>query len=113
MISFTKTPQANLPNATFEYAWNGRVLTATLNHVERDDDGAVLSVTQVASEDFDFSGLLADEIAEVETQVIPINPVVSAYCDSSGDLYVNVVDWYDPLHDSAPEQSTEVIDEQA
>lgn len=109
-IYFEQIPQAGLPDATLGYAWSGRVMTATLYHVERDDDGAVRSQVAVASEDFDFSSLAAGEMAQVEPQVLPVTPVVSAVCDESGDLHVSVVNWYDPQYEATPQQMTEVLD---
>ncbi len=109
-IYFEKIPQAGLDGASLGYAWSGRVLTATLYHVEHGDDGAIASQTAVASEDFDFSGLAAGEMAQVEPQVLPVTPVVSAVCDESGDLHVSVVNWYDPQYEATPQQMTEVLD---
>ncbi|HFC09075.1 MAG TPA: hypothetical protein ENJ54_04340 [Chloroflexi bacterium] len=110
MIYFTKVPQANLPDAAFGYAWSGRTLTATLYYVERDEDGTIANQTAVASEDFDFSSLGEDEVAQVEQQVLPVSPVVRAECDANGDLHVQVVNWYDPRYEAAPETQTEVLD---
>ena len=109
MINFTKVPQANLPDAAIGYEWNGRVLTATPYYVERGEDGAVASQTAVASEAFDFSGLAAGNVAQIEPQVLSVNPVVHAECDDNGDLHVQVVIWYDPRYENAPETQTEVL----
>ncbi|HFC08462.1 MAG TPA: hypothetical protein ENJ54_01210 [Chloroflexi bacterium] len=108
-IYFEKFPQAGLQDAALGYTWSGRVLTATLYHVERGDDGAIASQTAVASEDFDFSSLAAGEVARVEPQVLPVNPVVRAECDANGDLHARVVNWYDPRYENAPETQTEVL----
>ena len=109
-IEFVQIPQAGLPAAAFDYAWRGRVLTTTLYHVERGEDGAVASRTAVATEVFDFSGLAAGDVAQIEPQVLPVNPVVSALCDESGDLHVQVVRWYDPRYEAAPTLEKEVLD---
>jgi len=110
VIELSRIPQAGLPDAAFDYAWRGRVLTATLYHVERGEGGAVVRQTPIVSEDFDFSGLAAGDVAQIEPQVLPVNPVVSALCDESGDLHVQVVRWYDPQYEAAPTLEKEVLD---
>jgi len=99
MITFRTTPQVpsgQFTSHTLTYSWSGRVLTVTMSRKVVDPQTGVESVEIVASEDFDFSLLGSNAEADITLTVLPVNPIVHAETDASGNLIVLAVNWYDP-----------------
>jgi hypothetical protein len=101
MIRVRYIPQVGLFGHTLHYSWTGRVLTATL---ERTVDGQKLG-----QETYDLSTIEpGDEVVEVEPEMLPFSPLVSARCLENGTLEVVLLYWYDGGEE--PELAEEVLD---
>jgi len=99
MIRVRYTPQVGLPGHRIAYTWQGRVLTAALY---RGEEG-------VGQEIYDFSVLQpGNEVVEVEPEVLPFSPLVSARCLENGTLEVVLLHWYGGGEE--PELAEEVLD---
>jgi len=116
-VTLIQVPQAGQPGKRFDYALDGRELTATLYEVAytENEDGQRVEAerTELASEVYDFSSLDADEVAEIEPVALQATPpIVRAETDENGDLEIVVVNWYGPTAGEArPDPVTEVFDE--
>jgi len=89
------SPQAALPGQTLAYTWEGRTLTARLE-------------PQGLEETYDLSSLQpGDEVSEVQPEVLPFSPLISAHVDENGDLHVALLLWYEG---EEPTELEEVLD---
>ncbi len=98
MIRVRYAPQVGLPRHRIVYAWQGRILTATLYRGEE----------VVGQEVYDLSVLQpGDEVTEAEPEVLPFSPLVSARCTEEG-LEVVLLYWYEGGEE--PELAEEALD---
>ena len=86
MMQITYAEQVALPGHTLRYSLQDDVLTATLER----PDGTTLE------EQYDLSALQpGDEVVEVEPEVLPFSPLISARRDESGVLHLHLLLWYE------------------
>jgi hypothetical protein len=98
MIRVRYTPQVALPKHRIIYTWQERSLTATLYRGEE----------EVGQEVYDLSVLQpGDEVVEVEPEVLPFSPLLSARCLEDGTLEAVLLYWYEGKE---PELTEEVLD---
>ncbi len=104
MIRVHYIHQAGPAGHRISYAWEGRVLTATLykETLYRGDE-------VVGQEVYDLSGLEGgDEVEGVEPEALPFSPLISARCLEDGSLEVALLYWHDGGKE--PEIAEEVLD---
>ncbi len=104
MIRISYIPQAGPSRHRISYAWEGRVLTATLykETLYRGNEVA-------GQETYDLSALQpGDEVVEVEPDALPFSPLISARCLEDGTLEAVLLYWYDGGKE--PELAEEVLD---
>lgn len=85
MMQISYTEQVALPGHRLRYSLQDGVLTATLER-----DGTTLE------EIYDLSALQpGDEVLQVEPEVLPFSPLISARRDESGVLHLHLLLWYE------------------
>jgi len=103
MIRIRYVPQVGLPGQTLHYSWTERVLTATLKRTVGGWE------EEVGQETYDLSALQpGNEVVEVEPEVLPFSPLISARCAEDGTLEVVLLYWCESGEE--PEPAEEVID---
>ncbi len=104
MIRVHYIHQAGPAGHRISYAWEGRVLTATLYKK------TLYRGSEIAGQEtYDLSALQpGDEVEGVEPDVLPFSPLISARCLEDGTLEAVLLYWYDGVEE--PKLAKEVLD---